>query len=41
MNLGDNNGWTPLHFAADSDAEESIRILCQSKANLNLLSNTG
>ena len=39
--MKDNIGRTPLHYAAEVNAIESVRILCESKADVNLKDNAG
>ena len=36
MNLAGNWGWTPLHYAADSEHKECIQILMKQGADRNL-----
>jgi ankyrin repeat protein len=35
VNLHDKNGWTPLHFAAQSNAVECARILLEAGAEID------
>ena len=41
INVKDNNGWTALHFAAQSNHFEIIDLLLENKADPNLHDNQG
>ncbi len=41
VNAGDENGYTPLHFAVNADSVEVVRYLLDSGANLEAVNDKG
>lgn len=41
VNIKDNSGWSPLHYAADRGNNNVVRLLIESRADVNIKSNEG